>query len=107
MGKNFKHRNFGMKPENLSASRKKRMSPDKKRRDVAEISRSRSHNRPAPGFYPDMVRLQLPPAPPTFADAREQEIFENATAFKCPCSNSGALQNVHQTMQTAKIPIDG
>jgi hypothetical protein len=26
--------------------------------------RSRSHSRPAPGFYPDTVRLQLPPAPP-------------------------------------------
>ena len=30
----------------------------------APISWSRSHSRPAPGFYPDMVRVQLPPAPP-------------------------------------------
>lgn len=30
------------------------------------VSWSRSHSRPAPGFYPDTVRLQLPPAPPVF-----------------------------------------
>ena len=31
---------------------------------ILPSSWSRSHSRPAPGFYPDTVRLQLPPAPP-------------------------------------------
>ena len=42
---------------------------ESRRRGMQVLSRppsswSRSHSRPAPGFYPDMVRLQLPPAPP-------------------------------------------
>jgi hypothetical protein len=46
--------------------------------DTSHFIWSRSHSRPAPGFYPDMVRLQLPPAPPILRDG----VISNSSLFE-------------------------